>query len=148
MYYGLWYGGSSYGTSDLSRHLETFASIESARGALYDRYHSGKYAHAFDYVRGTEHAETPAVDELSMIELWKLNPLDSPGMSPDFEIRFGPRMGVQVIYVGQWTVKLRHDNGTVQLSLAADTARDAIARVCGIEGAPPSAVVSVKPRVK
>lgn len=147
-YYGLWYGGSSYGASELSRDLEVFGSIESAKGALSDRYHSGSYPHTFDYVRGIEHAKTPAVSDASMIELWKLNPLDHPGMSPDFEISFGPRMGVQVVYVGQWTVKLRHDRGTVQLSLAADTARDVIDRVCGIEGAPASAVVSVKPRVR
>lgn len=43
-----------------------------------------------------------------------------------------------------YAVKLRHDNGTFTLSLAARDADDAVRRACALENAPQRAVVSVR----
>lgn len=96
MWFGRWYGGSSYSVGELSDSLETFASIESAKEALYDRCYSGRYPNTFDYVRGTKHSETPAVDESSEIQLYAYDPWETTDPYPDKRVFFGPRGGVRV----------------------------------------------------
>jgi hypothetical protein len=44
---------------------------------------------------------------------------------------------------GNYTVTLRHDEGTIALTIHAESADEAARRICAIEGAPLRAVVSV-----
>jgi hypothetical protein len=44
----------------------------------------------------------------------------------------------------RYAVRLRHDGGTVRLVIAARCMDEAAERVCAIEGAPRSAVLSVR----
>ncbi|MFC9085162.1 hypothetical protein [Nocardiopsis dassonvillei] len=95
LWYGIWHGGSGYALSELENDLERFGSIESAKEALSDRYHSGySWFQTFDYVnRNPESVLTPAVGEDSCIHLFaSLDCLDYP----DRCVRFGPRGGVRV----------------------------------------------------
>jgi hypothetical protein len=94
-WYGVWHGGNGYALSELGNELERFGSIESAKEALSDRYHSGySWRQKFDYVnRDPESVLTPAVGEDSCIHLFA-----SPDCLdyPDRCVRFGPRGGVRV----------------------------------------------------
>lgn len=96
MWYGRWHGGSSYAVGELSDCLETFASIKSAKQALYDRCYCGRYPNTFNYVRGTEHSETPAVDESSEIQLYACDPREMTDPYPNKHVFFGPRGGIRV----------------------------------------------------
>jgi hypothetical protein len=93
-WYGIWHGGAGYSLTDPESDMEKFGSIQEAKDALSERFHSG-YAlrQTFDYVnRETESVFTPAVSEESCIHLFT-----TPGVDyPDRRVFFGPRGGVRV----------------------------------------------------
>jgi hypothetical protein len=47
--------------------------------------------------------------------------------------------------MSEYTVTMRHDNGTIDITTSATSAESAAAFVCAAEGAPTRSVVSVTP---
>lgn len=44
----------------------------------------------------------------------------------------------------KYTITLKHDTGTIRLTISAENIADAVKGVCTIEGAPECAVINVK----
>lgn len=103
MYYGRWYGGSSYSVGEMPDILERFKSIEAAKDALRDRRDHGYWEpQDFDYVtREAESSLLPAVGDDSEIQLYNVgktdvDPNEWSDPYPDLRVFFGPRGGVRV----------------------------------------------------
>lgn len=80
--YGLWYGGSSYGSPSVKRDTEEFDSIKEAKDAFQRRYDNDDYP------------ATPCVSDSSEMHLFFSDPRDMSDPYPDRVLKFGPRGGV------------------------------------------------------
>lgn len=93
--YGLFHGGYSYSPPDLYDDLETFPSINAAKEALDERYHSDMRIHCtHHYADGHAKRVLHLCDESAELQLFLTDPRIGD-FYPDQRLFIGPRGGIR-----------------------------------------------------